>query len=327
MAEQKKSKRKFIISEKDWNIMQQYARIAYDKDKNEVSGITCLKKVKHPINKESAWELFEPVILKQENTGTTTELDGDALRDYYIRAAMKHGKDIRFCWWHSHHTMGAFWSSTDINEIKAWENDSWSLALVVNLFHEYKLNVHIWDPVQYSEDVRLEVLRNVPKATVKQLKDYDELCDKPAVVTVGNQPWYQKRQGNLWLNNTNYNCQPLASDDKLAWNKHDSVEPYAELFNEVVEEIDEMMSDYAQGIKDYKEYTEFVNLINGRLKIRNAKMTLKKIKKGQLLEKTATMFPADHIIFEDASTEACYTQAVVAYENVQESQGGWYVNH
>ena len=44
----------------------------------------------------------------------------------------------------------------------------------INLFHEYKLNVHVWDPIEYSEDVRLEVLRNVPKATAKQLKEYDE---------------------------------------------------------------------------------------------------------------------------------------------------------
>ena len=45
MAQTKERAHNFIISEKAWNIMQQYARIAYDEDKNEVSGITCFKKV------------------------------------------------------------------------------------------------------------------------------------------------------------------------------------------------------------------------------------------------------------------------------------------
>ena len=130
----KNEKPKFIIQEKAWNTMQQYAAIAYDKDKNEISGLIPYKLVKHPVSEEKVYELFDPVIIKQENTGTTTELDGEAIRDYQIKAGMKYGTDIKFCWWHSHHTMDAFWSGTDQNEIDAWENDSWSLALVINLY-------------------------------------------------------------------------------------------------------------------------------------------------------------------------------------------------
>ena len=111
----KESSYNFIITEKAWNIMQQYAGIAYEKDKNEISGITCVKKVKHPVSGEMVWELFEPIILTQENTGTTTELDGDALRDFYIKAGMKYGKDIRFCWWHSR-----YWS----RDRNTWTNDN-----------------------------------------------------------------------------------------------------------------------------------------------------------------------------------------------------------
>jgi len=328
MAEAKESKRRFIISEKDWNTMQQYARISYDKDKNEISGITCLKKVTHPTSGESVWQLFDPVILKQENTGTTTELDGDALRDFYIKAGMKYGKDIRFCWWHSHHTMNAFWSGTDINEIKEWKNDSWSLALVINLFHEYKLNVHVWDPIEYSEDVRLEVLRNVPKATAKQLKEYDELCDSPAQIqTIGTpQPWYRNNninQANIWdharklSNQVAKPLDPLASDDKLLWATHDNALHYSELIDFVIEEINDMMTEYALGKKDYKEYTEFVKIVNDRLKVRDARMKIKKIAKGKLLEATGTMEAEDHIIFNDDTTKEIYSQAQI-------QSGGWH---
>ena len=76
----KNEKPKFIIQEKAWNTMQQYAQIAYEKDKNEISGLIPYKLVEHPVSKDMVYELFDPVILKQENTGTTTELDGEAIR-------------------------------------------------------------------------------------------------------------------------------------------------------------------------------------------------------------------------------------------------------
>ena len=65
-----KQDRKFIISEDAWNILQQYAKIAYDKDKNEISGLIPYKLVKHPVSEEKVYELFDPVIIKQENTVT-----------------------------------------------------------------------------------------------------------------------------------------------------------------------------------------------------------------------------------------------------------------
>lgn len=327
----KNVKRKFIISEKAWNTMQQYARIAYNKDKNEVSGITCVRKVEHPESKERVWELFNPVILKQENTGTTTELDSDALRDFYVKAAMKYGEDIRFCWWHSHHTMGAFWSGTDVNEIKEWKNDSWSLALVINLFQEYLLNVSTWDPIEHSEDVPLEILRNIPAPTKIQEKEYDELCEKPTTIITNytnKRDWThnykQTNQVGIWTSPKDIvpdDSDPLASDEKLKWAKHDNAVPYAELFNHVVEEIDEMMTDFAAGEKDYKEYSDFIIQINARLDARNAKIKVKKVAKGKLLEKTSTLWPADHIKYDNDQVENAYQNAVTTIDRIM---GGGY---
>ena len=116
----------FYIPEKEWYELQGWATIAYDEDKNEISGLMTVLEIE-----PNKYLICNPEILKQENTGTTTELDKDALTDFYVKTAMKHGEDIRFCWWHSHHTMGAFWSTTDEREINAWKNDSWSLALVI----------------------------------------------------------------------------------------------------------------------------------------------------------------------------------------------------
>ena len=275
------------------------------------------------------WELFDPCILKQENTGTSTELDGDALRDYYVKAAMKHG-DIRFCWWHSHHTMGAFWSGTDRNEIKEWKNDSWSLALVINLFQDYKLNVCTWDPVEHSDDVPLEILRSMPVPTKIQEKEYKELCSDGNKAVTGyfnteklkehNRNWTnnfkQVKQVGIWNNtseikswNDSFKQDELAKDKELRWNNKDLLEEYGALHLEVLEEIEEMMEEYASGTKDYKEYSEFVTSINANLKRRNARMKVKKYKKGGLLEKSATLFPVEHIAYNDKKVEDIYQMA------------------
>tara|TARA_R100000781_G_scaffold111298_1_gene77651 strand:- start:1235 stop:2227 length:993 start_codon:yes stop_codon:yes gene_type:complete len=327
----KERKNNFIITQKAWNIMQQYAGIAHDKDKNEISGIACVKKVQHPVSDDMVWEIFDPVILKQENTSTTTELDGDALRDYYIKAAMKHG-EVRFCWWHSHHTMAAFWSGTDLNEIKAWKNDSWSLALVINLYGEYKLNVSTWDPIEHTEDVPLEIIGDTLKPTKKQLKEYEELCSNKADIVHhhsygGHQTylWNKSFQGNNWITKSTTE-DALTKSGELTWKNSDNLEEYAELFNIVIDEIDDIMTDFAAGAIDYKKYEEFIIAINLNLSKRNAKMKIRKFPKGSLLEKAATLFPIDHIKFDCKKTQEIYerSETIIDYNGL--IGGNFYAN-
>ena len=316
-------KRNFIISEKAWNIMQQYAGIAYEKDKNEVSGIACVKRVKHPVSNKKVWEIFEPVILKQENTGVTTELDGDALRDYYVKSASKHG-DIRYCWWHSHHTMGAFWSGTDLNEIKAWKNDSWSLALVINLYQEYLLNVSTWEPIEHSEDVPLEIIRDISTATKKQLKEYDELCSNPAPIIQNGWNWKNNNaynQVDLW--NKNVNKSPLEKTDVLAWQGSNNILPYKELIEEVIENIDTLMEECADGSKTYEQYVNEIKAMNLALKTRKARFKIKQIAKGKLLDATMTMLPADHLKYDNKFAEEAYDK-VLSMIDADDIMGGHY---
>jgi hypothetical protein len=318
-----KQKRNFIISEKAWNIMQQYAGIAYKKDKNEISGIACVRRVKHPVSNKDVWEIFEPVILKQENTGTTTELDGDALRDYYVKSATKHG-DIRYCWWHSHHTMGAFWSGTDLQEIEAWRNDSWSLALVINLYEEYLLNVSTWEPIEHSEDVPLEIIRNISESTKIQLKEYSELCSKPTPIIQNGWNWKNNgaySQVGIW--NRSFHKSPLEKTDVLPWHGSNNILPYKELIEEVVENIDTLMEECADGSKTYEQYVNEIKAINLALKTRNAKFKIKQIAKGKLLNVTMTMLPADHLKYDDETTEETYDKAL-AIIDADDIIGGHY---
>ena len=49
----------FIISQKAWDTMQQYAGIAHSKDGNEISGMLIVRKTKHPVTDDDVFELSE----------------------------------------------------------------------------------------------------------------------------------------------------------------------------------------------------------------------------------------------------------------------------
>ena len=322
----KNAQPKFIIQEKAWNTMQQYATIAYDKDKNEISGLIPYKLVEHPVSQEKVYELFDPVIIKQENTGTTTELDGEAIRDYQIKAGMQHGTDIKFCWWHSHHTMGAFWSGTDQNEIEAWENDSWSLALVVNLYQEYKLNVSVWQPIKHSEDVDLEIIRTMSKPTKKQLKEYEELCSDKTVVTNTMSGWQKvgyNSQTSMWKKPV-VQENALLDDIKLNWIDGESIAPYAELIECVDEAIDDIIEKFCDGTIDYDQYSKSIDTMNKQLKEKNAKISIITLVKGTVLEKSMTMQTWEHLKYDDDKIEKVYDAARVTHYNAGYGiEGGW----
>lgn len=323
----KSKKPKFIIQEKAWNTMQQYAGIAYEQDENEISGMIPYKIVEHPVSKKKVYELFDPVILQQVNSGTTTELDGEAIRDYQIKAGMKHGTDIKFCWWHSHHTMDAFWSGTDQNEINAWENDSWSLALVINLFGEYKLNVSVWQPIQYSEDVNLEIIRNIASPTKKQLKEYEELCDNK--ITTVKSGWSHIGYGAqtaMWKQTTKKKTEDALdsiSQGKLDWTDASTMNEHVELIEDLDEAIDDLVSKFCEGTVDYHQYSKTIDELNKQLKQRDAKISIKKLKQGTVLEKAMTMQAWEHIRYESKKVEKIYDEARVV--NYNYSYGGNYL--
>ena len=227
---------------------------------------------------------------------------------------MKHGTDIKFCWWHSHHTMGAFWSGTDQNEIDAWENDSWSLALVVNLFQEYKLNVSVWQPIQYSEDVSLEIIRPVPKITKKQLKDYEELCSNKVSAVTTYSGWNKGSQVALWQQKTQdeYGINEMPP---LEWKNGESLNPYTELIEYIDETIDELIEKFCEGSVDYAEYSKTIDTLNKALKKRNAKISIVKLAQGTVLEKAMTMQDWEHVKYDSDKIEKIYDEARVVVFN------------
>ena len=163
----------FYINEKDWNKIQNYAQEAYNTKKSEIGGMLVAIE-----DEDGDWELKDPVILKQQISGGNCILDKDDLALYYTKVGTKlKKKNFRFVWWHSHHTMDAFWSVTDLNAIKEYSDGDFSFALVVNLKEEYKLRVSVWKPFEVHEDVEPNIITKEKKVPQKIQDEVADKCD------------------------------------------------------------------------------------------------------------------------------------------------------
>ena len=237
----------FYISEKDWYELQIWATIAHDKDKNEISGLMTAVP-----QKDGRFKLGDVAILEQENSGSNTELDGEAVTNYTMKYGMKYkNPEMKFVWWHSHHTMGAFWSGTDEKEINACENESFSLALVVNLKEEYVFRVSVWKangiPIEKHFDTNLTIERKKPMINItdRHIKEYKELCSNKTHIVKPNGYIGYNRQNTLFQNReANLN-----------------IERYYRDAEEKVEKCMDGLTDGSMSLTKYKLYIKGINNI------------------------------------------------------------------
>ena len=153
-----------FIDKECWDKIINYAKAAYHTEKSEIGGMSVVTQ-----DKDGDWLIQDPQIVTQEIGGTTCDLDKEQLAEYYTKAAIKYKDDnFRFCWWHSHHTMDAFWSGTDLSSIDEYgegESDL-SFALVVNLKEEYKCRISVWKPVEIHQDVEINIIDSTPDVEI-----------------------------------------------------------------------------------------------------------------------------------------------------------------
>lgn len=244
----------FYISEKDWYKLQGWATIAHDEDKNEISGLmTALPQ------EDGRYVLSDIEILKQENSAANTSLDGDAVASYKMKYAMKHkNKNMKYVWWHSHHTMDAFWSGTDEKEINAWENESFSLALVINLKEEYKFRVSIWKavglPIAQHYDIPLTIEKKSSVTITDKMKTlYKELCTNETSI-------YQMNQTRINYGHHNGFTSNYKREHSL------NVE---EAYQQLLDEIDEINDKFVEGAINLKKYHNKLKQLNNILKTKD----------------------------------------------------------
>lgn len=144
---------KFWIHPDDFQKVIDYAGASYSKFKAEIAGMMIVE-----ADSEGDFILKLPVIMKQTVSAGLCTLDKTELSQYYASNATKYGQNVRFCWWHSHHTMAAFWSGTDDATILSMPSKDWTVSLVVNLKKEYKLRIQFFEPFLHEENVELNFL-------------------------------------------------------------------------------------------------------------------------------------------------------------------------
>ena len=273
----------FYIEGKAWDKVINYARSAYGQFKAEIGGMMVVIK-----DQDGDWELKDPVIMKQEVTAGNTHLDKDELAKYYTKAAMKYAKyEFRFCWWHSHHTMGAFWSGTDTNTIDEFSDGDFSFALVVNLKEEYKFRVSVWKPIEAHEDVELNILTKEKKVPKKIEDEVKEMCQ------AGNTAWRHKSLNNNYL-------RPQETLFNLPYERNEV--PYAKVYKL----IDRLHRNLISGEVTYGDYYRKIQDENERLKTENLGMRIKVLKEEELANELLFSTPTDFIeeeIIDDELTD------------------------
>tara|TARA_R100001129_G_scaffold175229_2_gene148164 strand:- start:137 stop:1048 length:912 start_codon:yes stop_codon:yes gene_type:complete len=296
----------FYIHEKDWHELQAWASLAYEEDKNEISGLMTAVP-----DKEGRFKLSDVEILKQENGGTSTELDAEAVAEYKMKYAMKYkDKRLKFVWWHSHHTMAAFWSGTDLNEINAWKNSSFSLALVINLKEEYKFRVSIWNanglPLEEHIDTSLEIIRGAkPKITNKMKTLYKELCEDSHPNYKGSSIKHY-RHNKSWVGGYQANLLTKSNLD---------IESYKDVKNSIESLIDDFMSETLP----WKQFKEGIKELRKECKTNKYDFTVKEVNvtKNQALLALQSIMPEEFFEFDNNGLK-------YRYESYNDNYyGGW----
>jgi len=262
---------KFIMSNEDWTTLHQYARHAWDEYQSEIGGYMIVKYI------ENAFVFTEPVILEQEITAGNTDITKEAMGKYFTESEIKHGDEpYWFCWWHSHHTMGVFWSSTDITAIEQDKHSDYDFSLVINLKQEQILRISDWKTgIQTDTEVTIV---NKEFEIPNEIKDnVAQLCTKPSTVIKGNK-WNSyptrvpsKEQIQLWADESDQEKVNLEVD------------------------IDNILQDYLLD-DDYKMCRKRLGNLNRKLGAKKSELRVIVLDK-ELLDSVINIVLADQYIY------------------------------
>lgn len=247
---------KFIMNQEDWDTIQNYSRYAYEEHKSEIGGYMLVKEV------DNKFVFTDPVILEQEITGSNTEITAEAVSEYQVKMEVQHGQeDYWLCWWHSHHTMDVFWSSTDHKAINQHEtvNGKYTFNLVVNLKQEHILRVCDWRTGTQT-DLQMEI-GNKTEIPDYIINEVEEKCTKPKPITYR----YQTKKTPTNTYNTMYtggggyyNQMDIWATNNWASDKLDEERVDLEA------KVDNILQDFVKD-SDYPKYRKAIGNLNRKL--------------------------------------------------------------
>lgn len=292
----------FYITQKSWDKILGYAEEAYSTEKSEIGGMSVMVE-----DEDGDWKLEQPVILKQEISGGNTVLEKAALSVYYSAMGKKMGKkNFRFCWWHSHHTMAAFWSGTDITAIDEFNEGDFSFALVVNLKGEYKFRVSVWNPVEAHQDVDLEIIEVKHRCTKKMKEEVKELCSKPTYAAATS-AYSWRKEGDVWKGSYGYKSTDQLLKDAAEDPRQERLPFHSQKirlsgdtkgFTDIVSEVDDLNGDLIDGTIKYKIYAEAIGSLNDELITEDSMYKVNLIREDQK-DELLHILPAQLVVYDE----------------------------
>ena len=186
-----------------WHKMLIYSKTTFDELGTEVGGMAEVHRTE-----ENNWLIKNPIILKQDVSGTNTHLKKEALAEYLSHVVSKNKDaaskgDMLFLWWHTHPNFTASMSGTDWTTIEEYSENGSGLALVINNDGDYELIFSINEPVQAQVECDLQVLYDMD-FNVKE--EVEALCTKTVGVGVKRYNYGYNYNGvydNSWVDEGN----------------------------------------------------------------------------------------------------------------------------
>ena len=277
--------------------MLAYAQYSYDKAGAEIGGQAVA--IKDPDTNQ--WHISDARICKGTDTAGNTTMEPESLGVLNNMLMVTHQEAVKekrlmLVWWHSHHMMQAYWSSTDVETIDDQTVKSASFSLVINLKGEYKLCYAINEPYRIDLDCKLDI-KNQYGDDIK--KEVDELRSTPVTaITRYRNPTSHRSQMSVFeqthLQHTNIDPSNLVIADEPESNFTDlegqdwdgemsgtSTDEAVQELEWFLEQYENSESSYADTIEEIKGLSKHYVQYGVSIKIPNDIDELNNIERGE----------------------------------------------
>jgi hypothetical protein len=178
----------------------------------EISGLGELSVVQHLDGVD--FVVKELHLIKQVSTGTSTVLDALSIAQL-MGTMMTQKKDLATLklWWHSHGTLGVFWSGTDVHTIDSFDDGKkdWMLSIVGNRRQNILARLDVYRPFRMTFDkIEVNIIPDEDPYLQAQIDDevfdkvvYQEPLSVPVPYYPDNGPRFFKDDDSFWENFAN----------------------------------------------------------------------------------------------------------------------------
>jgi proteasome lid subunit RPN8/RPN11 len=126
----------------------------------------------------------EVFLLEQTSGAAHTHIDEEEVSKFNTKLVQKGVTQLPRLWWHSHDTMGAFFSATDETTLKDFETNTFMVALVVNKRKEMQAKFILFEPIYVEvDDIPIIIDMEYPEIPASILKEVERKVNKPKPIS------------------------------------------------------------------------------------------------------------------------------------------------